>query len=29
MLGTLTPVAQIDGKEFNRLLTLNLLAPRR
>jgi NAD(P)-dependent dehydrogenase (short-subunit alcohol dehydrogenase family) len=25
MLGTLTPVAQIDGKEFNRLLTLNLL----
>ncbi len=25
-LGTLTPVAQIDGKEFNRLLTLNLLA---
>ena len=24
--GTLTPVAQIDGKEFNRLLTLNLLA---
>jgi NAD(P)-dependent dehydrogenase (short-subunit alcohol dehydrogenase family) len=26
MLGTLTPVAQIDGKEFNRLLTLNLLA---
>jgi NAD(P)-dependent dehydrogenase (short-subunit alcohol dehydrogenase family) len=28
MLGTLTPVAQIDGKEFNRLLTLNLLAPQ-
>jgi NAD(P)-dependent dehydrogenase (short-subunit alcohol dehydrogenase family) len=26
MLGSLTPVAQIDGKEFNRLLTLNLLA---
>ena len=26
MLGTLTPVAQIDGKEFNRLVTLNLLA---
>jgi NAD(P)-dependent dehydrogenase (short-subunit alcohol dehydrogenase family) len=26
MLGTLTPVSQIDGKEFNRLLTLNLLA---
>ncbi|HMG47343.1 MAG TPA: SDR family NAD(P)-dependent oxidoreductase [Allosphingosinicella sp.] len=26
MLGTLTPVAQIDGKEFNELLTLNLLA---
>jgi short-subunit dehydrogenase len=26
MLGTLTPVVQIDGKEFNRLLTLNLLA---
>jgi len=26
MLGTLTPVAQIDGQEFNRLLTLNLLA---
>jgi short-subunit dehydrogenase len=25
-LGTLTPVAQIDGREFNRLLTLNLLA---
>jgi NAD(P)-dependent dehydrogenase (short-subunit alcohol dehydrogenase family) len=26
MLGTPTPVAQIDGREFNRLLTLNLLA---
>lgn len=26
MLGTLTPVASIDGKEFSRLLTLNLLA---
>jgi NAD(P)-dependent dehydrogenase (short-subunit alcohol dehydrogenase family) len=26
MLGTLTPVAQIDGRELNRLLTLNLLA---
>ena len=26
MLGTLTPVAQIDGKEFNKVLTLNLLA---
>jgi NAD(P)-dependent dehydrogenase (short-subunit alcohol dehydrogenase family) len=26
MLGSLTPVAQIDGKEFNRVLTLNLLA---
>lgn len=26
MLGTLGPVATIDGKEFNRLLTLNLLA---
>jgi NAD(P)-dependent dehydrogenase (short-subunit alcohol dehydrogenase family) len=25
-LGTLTPVAQIDGREFNRVLTLNLLA---
>jgi len=25
-LGTLGPVAQIDGKEFNKLLTLNLLA---
>jgi len=28
MLGTLTPVAQIDGKEFNKLLTLNVLAQR-
>jgi len=26
MLGALTPVAQIDGKEFNHLLTLNVLA---
>jgi len=26
MLGTLAPVAQIDGKEFNKVLTLNLLA---
>src|SRR3546814_3601114 len=26
MLGTLTPVAAIDGKEVNRLLTLNLVA---
>jgi NAD(P)-dependent dehydrogenase (short-subunit alcohol dehydrogenase family) len=26
MLGALMPVAQIDGKEFNRLLTLNVLA---
>lgn len=26
MLGTLTPVPMIDGKEFNALLTLNLLA---
>ena len=26
MLGTLAPVAQLDGKELNRLLTLNLLA---
>lgn len=26
MLGTLTPVAQIDGKEFSKVLTLNLLA---
>ena len=25
-LGTLGPVAQIDGKEYNRVLTLNLLA---
>jgi len=27
-LGTLTPVAQIDAKEFSRVLTLNLLAPQ-
>ncbi|PWG03557.1 SDR family NAD(P)-dependent oxidoreductase [Sphingosinicella humi] len=26
MLGSLTPVPSIDGKEFNKLLTLNLLA---
>jgi NAD(P)-dependent dehydrogenase (short-subunit alcohol dehydrogenase family) len=26
MLGSLTPVAQIDGKEFNKVMTLNLLA---
>ncbi|HYI64297.1 MAG TPA: SDR family NAD(P)-dependent oxidoreductase [Allosphingosinicella sp.] len=26
MLGSLGPVAQIDGKEFNKVLTLNLLA---
>jgi NAD(P)-dependent dehydrogenase (short-subunit alcohol dehydrogenase family) len=26
MLGSLTPVAQIEGKEFNRVLTLNVLA---
>ncbi|HJQ17657.1 MAG TPA: SDR family NAD(P)-dependent oxidoreductase [Allosphingosinicella sp.] len=26
MLGSLTPASQIDGQEFNRLLTLNLLA---
>jgi short-subunit dehydrogenase len=26
MLGTLGPVAAIDGKEFNKILTLNLLA---
>ena len=26
MLGTLTPVSAIDGKEFNKVLTLNLLA---
>jgi NAD(P)-dependent dehydrogenase (short-subunit alcohol dehydrogenase family) len=26
MLGSLTPVPAIDGKEFNKLLTLNLLA---
>ncbi|HEX8449575.1 MAG TPA: SDR family NAD(P)-dependent oxidoreductase, partial [Allosphingosinicella sp.] len=25
-LGSLTPVAQIDGKEFSRVLTLNVLA---
>ena len=28
MLGTLTPVPSIDGKEFSKLLTLNLLAPQ-
>ena len=28
MLGTLTPVPSIDGKEFTKLLTLNLLAPQ-
>ena len=28
MLGALGPVAQIDGKELNKLLTLNLLAPQ-
>ena len=28
MLGSLSPVAQIDGKEFNKVLTLNLLAQR-
>lgn len=28
MLGTLGPVNTIDGAEFNRLLTLNLLAPQ-
>ena len=28
MLGTLTPVPNIDGKEFTKLLTLNLLAPQ-
>jgi NAD(P)-dependent dehydrogenase (short-subunit alcohol dehydrogenase family) len=27
-LGTLTPVPQIDAKEFSKLLTLNLLAPQ-
>jgi NAD(P)-dependent dehydrogenase (short-subunit alcohol dehydrogenase family) len=27
-LGSLTPVAQIDGKEFSRVLTLNVLAPQ-
>ena len=26
MLGSLTPVTQIDGREFNKVLTLNLLA---
>ncbi|WP_339689631.1 SDR family NAD(P)-dependent oxidoreductase [uncultured Parasphingorhabdus sp.] len=26
MLGTLTPVPAIDGKEFNKILTLNLIA---
>jgi NAD(P)-dependent dehydrogenase (short-subunit alcohol dehydrogenase family) len=26
MLGSLSPVASIDGKEFNKVLTLNLLA---
>lgn len=26
MLGTLTPVTDIDGKEFNKVLTLNVLA---
>ena len=28
MLGTLTPVPNIDGKELSKLLTLNLLAPQ-
>ncbi|HEY0117140.1 MAG TPA: SDR family NAD(P)-dependent oxidoreductase [Allosphingosinicella sp.] len=28
MLGTLSPVPQIDPKEFSKLLTLNLLAPQ-
>jgi NAD(P)-dependent dehydrogenase (short-subunit alcohol dehydrogenase family) len=28
MLGSLAPVAQIDGKEFNQVLTLNLLAQK-
>ncbi len=28
MLGTLSPVPNIDGKEFTKLLTLNLLAPQ-
>ena len=28
MLGTLTPVPNIDPKEFSKLLTLNLLAPQ-
>jgi len=27
-LGTLTPVAQIDAKEFSKVITLNLLAPQ-
>src|SRR3546814_19754071 len=26
MLGSLTPVPSIDGKEFNKVLTLNVLA---
>ena len=29
MLGSLTPVQDIDPKEYSRLLSLNLLAPRR
>jgi NAD(P)-dependent dehydrogenase (short-subunit alcohol dehydrogenase family) len=28
MLGSLSPVPSIDGKEFSKLLTLNLLAPQ-
>lgn len=28
ILGALTPVTQIDGKEFNKVLTLNVLAPQ-
>jgi NAD(P)-dependent dehydrogenase (short-subunit alcohol dehydrogenase family) len=28
MLGSLSPVPDIDGKEFGKLLTLNLLAPQ-
>jgi NAD(P)-dependent dehydrogenase (short-subunit alcohol dehydrogenase family) len=28
MLGTLTPVPQIEAKEFSKVLTLNLLAPQ-
>ncbi len=28
MLGTLTPVPQIDAKEYSKVLTLNLLAPQ-